>query len=96
MLPPDAQGEEALGPALVGEHVNAVALDKIRHLVAGKTNEHGASALQAAKLGRLPKGFFPIFLHTIYAGLVLPTRPSWRRFWSSTRSTSSICTPTPS
>ena len=74
-LPVDAQGEEVLGPALVGERVNEAALDKIRHLVAGKTNEHGASALQAAKLGRLPKGFFPIFVHTIYAGLVPPYSP---------------------
>ena len=74
-FPADAQGEEALGPALIGVRVDAAALGKIQHLVAGKTNEHGASAIQAARHGRLPAGFFPIFLHTLFAGLVPPYSP---------------------
>ena len=58
-LPSDAQGEETLGPALIGVRVDAAALGKIQHLVAGKTSEHGASAIQAARFGRFPAGFSP-------------------------------------
>ena len=71
----DAQEDEAFGPALVGARVTAAALDKIQHLVAGKHNEHGASAIQAARTGRFPAGFFPIFLQTLLAGLVPPYSP---------------------
>ena len=70
-----AQGEAEFGPALVGARVDATALDKIQHLVAGKHNEHGASAILSARTGRFPAGYYPIFLHTLFAGLVPPYSP---------------------
>ena len=67
--------EVVQGAALVGARMDLQALEKIHHLVAGQTNEHGASALQAARFGRFPQGFYPIFLHAITAGLVPPYSP---------------------
>ena len=43
----------------------------MRHLVAASTNEHGATEMRPAG-SRLAEGFYPIFLHTLYAGLVPP------------------------
>ena len=71
----DAQEGVEFGPALVGARITAAALDKIQHLVAGKHNEHGASAILPARTGRFPTGYYPIFLHTLFAGLVPPYSP---------------------
>ena len=51
--------EVVRGAALEGARTDLQALGKIRHLVAGPTNEHGASELQAARFGRFPQGFYP-------------------------------------
>jgi len=75
-LPADGQREEDCGAALVGTRIGTFeALDKFQHLAAGKNNEHGASVLKVARLGRLAAGFYPIFLHCLYAGLVPPFSP---------------------
>jgi len=70
-----AKGEK-LAPALATTRINTTgALDKIEYLVAGRNNEHGVSILKTATLGKLAKNFYPIFLHTLFAGLVPPFSP---------------------
>ena len=61
----------ALEGALPKTRVHWAAIDKVRHLVAASTNEHGATDMRPAG-SRLPEGYYPIFLHTLYAGLVPP------------------------
>ena len=74
--PAGAQREEELAPALIGTRVSsAEALEKLKPLVAGKNNEHGASGVKAARFGKLAAGWYPIFLHTLFAGLVPPFSP---------------------
>ena len=51
--------------------VDAAAIVKVRHLVAASSNEHGATEMRPTG-GRITEGFYPIFLHTLYAGLVPP------------------------
>ena len=58
---------EALPPT----RVNAVAIAKVRHVAAAGTNEHGATEMRPSG-SRLTEGFYPIFVHTLYAGLVPP------------------------
>ena len=60
--------------ALSGSRFETAAqLDKVRHMVASKTNEHKATALKpASDLGKLGATFYPVFLHTLFAGLVPP------------------------
>ena len=61
----------ALTKAMPPTRAGAAAIAKVRHLVAASTNEHGVTELRAAG-SRLAEGFYPIFLHTLYAGLVPP------------------------
>ena len=65
----------ARGAALEGvmppTRVTAAAIARVRHLAAAITNEHGATEMRPAG-SRLSEGFYPIFLHTLYAGLVPP------------------------
>ena len=70
-----APAEVAHGAALLGVRINDKALDKVRFLVADRTNEHGATALKAAAHGKRPRGFFPVFQHCVAAGLVPPFSP---------------------
>ena len=70
-----APAEAAHGAALLGVRVNDKALEKVRFLVADRTNEHGATALRPAAHGKRPRGFFPIFQHCVSAGLVPPFSP---------------------
>jgi Putative gypsy type transposon len=72
----EAQREEELAPALIGTRVStAEALDRLKVLVAGRNNEHGASGVKAARFGKLAAGWYPIFVHTLFAGLVPPFSP---------------------
>ena len=65
----EVQQEEELAPALVGTRVStAEALDRLKVLVAGRNNEHGASGVKAARFGKLAAGWYPIFVHTLFAG----------------------------
>ena len=47
------------------------AIAKVRHLVAAGSNEHGVTELRPSG-SRLAEGYYPIFIHTLYAGLVPP------------------------
>ena len=58
-------------PALTGFRFEKEAqLDKVRHMAASATNEHGAMVLKLANNSF--GSFYPIFMHTLYAGLVPP------------------------
>ena len=59
---------EALSGVMPPTRVTAAALARVRHLVAASTNEHGATEMRPSG-SRLAEGFYPIFLHTLYAGL---------------------------
>ena len=59
----EMSAESSYGKALFGARTQEPALDKIRFLVAGQTNEHGPIVLRTAELGERPQGFFRIFLH---------------------------------
>ena len=61
----------ALSGAMPPTRVTAAAIARVRHLAAASTNEHGATEMRPAD-SRLTEGFYPIFLHTLYAGLVPP------------------------
>ena len=58
--------------ALRESRINAAGIDKVRHLAAAKTNEHGATSMKPAGSSKLREGYYPIFLHTLFAGLVPP------------------------
>ena len=47
------------------------AIAKVRNLVAASSNEHGVTEMRPAG-SRLAEGFYPVFIHTLYAGLVPP------------------------
>ena len=57
-------------PALTGFRFKEAQLDKVRHMAASETNEHGASVLKPAD--NAGGGLYPIFMHTLFAGLVPP------------------------
>ena len=61
----------ALVAALPPSRINAAALAKVRYLAASNTNEHGVTEMRPTG-SRLPEGYYPIFLHTLYTGLVPP------------------------
>ena len=61
----------ALSGAMPPTRVTAAALARVRHLVAASSNEHGATELRPSG-SRLAEGFYPVFIHTLYAGLVPP------------------------
>ena len=44
----------------------------MRYLGGAETNEHGATCMEPAGSRRLGEGYYPIFLHTLFAGLVPP------------------------
>ena len=69
----EAQQEEELAPALIGTRFSTPeALDRLKVLVAGRNNEHGATGIKAARFSRLAAGWYPVFVHTLFAGLVPP------------------------
>ena len=70
-------GEPAVVPwsaelkeALQGTRINSAGVDKVRHLAAAETNEHGATRMKPAGSSKLREGYYPIFLHSLFAGLV--------------------------
>ena len=67
--------KEAGPPApLPASRITAEGLARAQHLVAARSNEHGATNIRLA--GRaLREGYYPIFLHCLYAGLVPPFSP---------------------
>ena len=58
--------------ALRGSRINSAGIDKVRHLAAARTNEHGATRMEPASNSKLREGYYPIFLHTLFVGLVPP------------------------
>ena len=65
------QQDGDLKPALTGFRFEKEAqLDKVRHMAASAANQHGATVLKPA--GNSFGSFYPIFMHTLYAGLVPP------------------------
>ena len=58
--------------ALPKTRVRAAALEKVRHLAAASTHELGATSMEAFGSSKVGAGYYPIFLHTLYAGLVPP------------------------
>ena len=58
--------------ALRGSRITSAGIDKVRHLEAASTNEHGAPSMKPAGSSKLHEGYYPIFLHTLFAGLVPP------------------------
>ena len=69
--PAATQQDGDLAPALTGfRFEKAAQLDKVRHMAASATNEHGATVLKRA--GNSHGSFYPIFMHSLFAGLVPP------------------------
>ena len=68
---PDTQPEEEFGPALIGTKC-AADVEKFRAVVAGKHNEHGATALTPARFGQHASGLYPFIINFFFAGLVPP------------------------
>ena len=58
--------------ALPETRVRAAALEKVRQLAAASTHELGATSMEAFGSSKVGAGYYPIFLHTLYAGLVPP------------------------
>ena len=68
-----AAAQSAAPPGALPEtRIRAAALDKVRHLAATNTHELGATDMEAFGSSRVGVGYYPIFLHTLYAGLVPP------------------------
>ena len=68
-----AAARSATPPVAMPEsRVRAAALDKVRHLMASSTHELSATSVAAFGGGKVGAGYFPIFLHTLYASLVPP------------------------
>ena len=58
--------------ALPLSRVDAKMLDGVRYLAAAKTQEIGSTGMEAYGSSKIGAGYYPIFLHTLYAGLVPP------------------------
>ena len=61
----------ALTRAMPPTRAAGEAIAKVRHLVAAGCNEHGVTELRPSG-SRLDEAFYPVFIHTLYAGLVPP------------------------
>ena len=59
------------GPAII-ETRYSEDMEAFRGAVAGRHNEHGATALTPARSGRHTSGLYPFFVHFFFAGLVPP------------------------
>ena len=70
--PAVASGSAGPVGALPRSRINSAGIDKVRHLVAARTNEHGATSMKPASSSKLREGYYPIFLHTLFAGHVPP------------------------
>ena len=70
--PAAASGSAAPQGALEKSRVGSAGIDKVRYLASAKTNEHGATRMEPDGSSRLREGYYHIFLHTLFAGLVPP------------------------
>ena len=69
--PAPLQQDRDFEPALTGFRFKKKAqLEKVRHMAASATNEHGATVLKT--VDNSFGDFYPIFMHTLFAGLVPP------------------------
>ena len=68
--PAAASGSAEPVGALLKSSISLAGIDKVRHLAAAKTNEHSATRMEPAGSRKLGEGYYPIFLHTLSAGLV--------------------------
>ena len=66
--------EAELPAALPASRITVKMLDKARRRAATQTNEHGVTDMRLAD-SKPAEGYYPIFLHTLYAGLVPPFSP---------------------
>ena len=65
---------EDYGPTIIGtQYVTDVEI--FREAVAGRHNEHGATALTPARFGRHASGLYPCSVHFFFTGLVPPFSP---------------------
>ena len=72
--PAAAQQEGKLKAALLETRIGSPGVDKVRQLAAAASNEHGATKMKPfGSVGKLREGYYPIFLHTLSAGLVPPS-----------------------
>ena len=62
---------KSLTRAMPQTRVAGEAIARVQHLVAASSNEHGVTEMRPAG-SRLGEGFYPVFIHTLYAGLVPP------------------------
>ena len=68
-----ASGSAAPQAALPKSRIGSGGLDKVRFLAALDTNEHGVTGMKPASYGsKRGDGYYPIFLHSLFAGLVPP------------------------
>ena len=75
--PAAAQQEGELKATLLETRIGTAGVDKVRHLAAAASNKHGATKMKPfGSVGKLREGYYPIFLHTLSAGLVPPDRKS--------------------
>ena len=71
--PATASGSAELAAALPKSRIGSGGIDKVRYLAASDTNEHGATGMKPASYGsKRGDGYYPIFLHSLFAGLVPP------------------------
>ena len=70
--PAAASGSAAPQGALEKSRVGSAGIDKVRYLAGAETNEHGATRMEPAGSRRVREGYYPIFLHSLFAGLVPP------------------------
>ena len=61
----------ALTRAMPPTRAAGEAIARVRHLVAASSNEHGVTEMRPSG-SRLAEGFYPIFIHNLYAGFVPP------------------------
>ena len=66
-----AQQTGDCGPAIIRTRY-ATDVEKFHEAVAGRHNEHGATALTPARFGRHASGLYPFFVHFFFVGLVPP------------------------
>ena len=70
--PAAASGSAAPEGALSKSRIVAAGIGKVRYLAGAETNEHGVTRMEPAGSRRIGEGYYPIFLHSLFAGLVPP------------------------
>ena len=70
--PAVASGSAGPGGALPKSRIGSAGIDKVHYLAGAETSEHGTTRMVPAGSRRIGEGYYPIFLHTLFAGLVPP------------------------